>query len=123
MGGFAARAADHHLPAFWRGAPVKTQTVVIVSAAILLFSAAAANAQAPADQQSLTTEATFKSLDRNRDQALSKVEAKADNSISAVFDRADVNLDGYISKVEYNAYVQRFGAPTRDHAPPTPSDE
>ena len=102
---------------------MKTQTVVIVSAAIFFFSAAAANAQAPADRQSPTTEATFKSLDRNSDQALSKVEAKADNSISAVFDRADVNLDGYISKVEYDAYVQRFGAPTRGHAPPTPSDE
>ena len=87
---------------------MKTPVVVIFSVAILLFGAAAANGQARPDQKSPSSaEATFESLDRNRDKALSKVEAKADKSIAAVFQTADINLDGYISKPEYIAYVQR----------------
>jgi hypothetical protein len=99
---------------------MKAPTVVIFSAAILLFSAAAAHGQARADQKSPSTaEATFKSLDSNRDQALSKIEAKRDNSISAAFDRADANLDGYISKAEYVAHLEIQGstAPATDREP------
>lgn len=87
---------------------MKTPVVVILSVATLLFGAAAANGQAQSGRKSPSSvEATFKSLDRNRDAALSKVEAKADKSIAAVFDSADINLDGYITKSEYTAYLQR----------------
>jgi hypothetical protein len=93
---------------------MKTPTVIFFSAALLLFAAAAANAEArqPEQKSPSSAEATFKSLDRNRDQALSKIEAKADESISAAFAMADVNLDGYVSKAEYMAHVQRSTAPT-----------
>jgi EF hand len=94
---------------------LKTPTLVIFSAAMLLFSTAVA---AHPDQKSPNAaEATFKSLDRNRDQALSKVEAKVDNAISAAFDHADLNHDGYISKAEYMAHVQRSTAPATDREP------
>ena len=87
---------------------MKTPTVIVASAAFLLFSTAAASAQVRSDQKSPdATEATFKSLDRNRDQAISKVEVKANSSLAAAFDVADVNLDGYITKAEYTAFVQR----------------
>ena len=54
-----------------------------------------------------TVAATFKSLDRNRDNELSKVEAKADDSIWAAFDTVKVNLNGYITKAEYMAHLER----------------
>lgn len=92
---------------------MKPTSVVILSAAILLFGAASADGQVRAEQKSPpSVEATFKSLDRNRDNAISKLEAKADNSIVAVFDSADVNLDGYITKPEYLAYLERSREPT-----------
>ena len=91
---------------------MKMPTVIILSTAILLFSASAAHGQTQSDlkaQQS--AEATFKSLDRNRDEELSKVEAKADASLWAAFASADVNLNGYITKSEYVAYIQRSTSP------------
>jgi Ca2+-binding EF-hand superfamily protein len=99
---------------------MKIPTVVIFSAAMLLLSAAAANGQARTDQKlSNTVEATFKSLDRNRDNELSKVEAKADNSIWAAFDTFDVNLNGYITKAEYMAHLERSTAPATAREPPS----
>lgn len=87
---------------------MKASSIVILSAVVLLFGAVTAAGQARPEQKSPSTaEATFKSLDRDRDNALSKVEAKADNSIAAVFATADINLDGYITKSEYMAYVGR----------------
>jgi hypothetical protein len=74
----------------------------------LLFDSVSAGAEPRPDQK---VEATFKSLDRNRDQSISKVEAKADSSLSAAFSSADVNLDGYITKPEYLAYLEHLAAP------------
>ncbi|HEV8332357.1 MAG TPA: hypothetical protein VGQ22_13110 [Steroidobacteraceae bacterium] len=81
---------------------------LIILVAVMLPLATAASAERPvSDKQSTPTTETFKSLDRNGDQSISKVEAKADRTIAAVFDTADINLDGYISKSEYAAYLQR----------------
>jgi hypothetical protein len=99
---------------------MKAPTLLILSAAMFLFSAAAAHGQERAEQKSpAAAEATFKSLDKNRDQALSKIEAKGDKSISAAFDQADINLDGFVSKSEYMVFLQRSTEATRGHAPPT----
>jgi hypothetical protein len=96
-----------------------TLSLLVFSAAILLFSAAAANGQTKSDQRSASSaEAAFKSLDRNRDKALSKAEAQADASISAAFVSADANLDGYISQPEYLAYVTWRATPQRSAGPP-----
>lgn len=87
---------------------MKASSIVILSAVVLLLGPVTADGQARPEQKSPSTaEATFKSLDRDRDNALSKVEAKRDNSIAAVFTTADINLDGYITKSEYMAYVER----------------
>jgi hypothetical protein len=98
---------------------MKTPSIVIFSAAMLLFSAAAAQGQTPVDKQRppANVEAIFKSLDRNRDRALSKIEAKADSSIWGAFDKADVNLDGYITKPEYQAYLEVSRAPASPESP------
>jgi hypothetical protein len=98
---------------------MKTPSIVIFSAAMLLFSAAAAQGQAQVDKQrpAANVEALFKALDGNRDRALSKIEAKADSSIWGAFDKADVNLDGYITKPEYQAYLEVSRAPANPESP------
>lgn len=84
------------------------KALIILAAVMLpLATAAAADRAGPDKQSPASVDATFKSLDRNRDQDLSRIEAKADRAISAAFDTADVNADGYISKPEYAAFVQR----------------
>jgi hypothetical protein len=94
-------------------------TMIIFSAAMLLFSAAAAQAQARDTQKSpATVEAIFKSLDRDRDRSLSKIEAKENKSIWTVFNMADINLDGYITKPEYTAYLERSAAPATSREQP-----
>jgi hypothetical protein len=81
---------------------------LIILVAVMLPLATAAGADQPNSQKPSTPSTeTFKSLDRDRDQSLSKLEAKADPAIAAVFNTADINLDGYISKSEYAAYLQR----------------
>ncbi len=96
---------------------MKALTIHILSATILLFGATAANGQAKPEQRSeKSAEQVFDSLDRNRDRDLSKVEAKADPALAAAFASADTNLNGYISKPEYIAYVQLSAAPRE---PPT----
>jgi Ca2+-binding EF-hand superfamily protein len=81
---------------------------LIILVAVMLPLATAASADRPvSDKQSTPTTETFKALDRDGDQSISKVEVKADRSLAAVFDTADINLDGYISKSEYAAYLQR----------------
>jgi hypothetical protein len=74
--------------------------IILVAVMLPLATAASAESKAPAT-------ATFKSLDRNGDKSISKVEAKADRAIAANFNTADINLDGYISKSEYDVYLQR----------------
>jgi hypothetical protein len=92
---------------------MKTPIVVVFAAAIagLLFGSVSTGAEPRPDQKSRSVEAIFKSLDRDLDQSISKVEAKADSSLSAAFSSADVNLDGYITKPEYLAYLERLAAP------------
>ena len=52
---------------------------LIILVAVMLPLATAASADRPnSEKQSTPSTETFKSLDRNRDQSLSKVEAKAD---------------------------------------------
>jgi hypothetical protein len=89
---------------------------LIILVAVMLPLATAASAERPnSEKQSTPSTETFKSLDRDRDESISKVEAKADPAIAAVFNTADINLDGYISKSEYAAYLQRkSGAPPQE---------
>jgi EF hand len=108
----AMREWSMRLSVFDRGGTMKA-LIILASVLLPVASAGAADDRSNPDQQSpASVDATFKSLDRNRDQGVSRIEAKEDRAISAAFDKADVNADGYISKPEYVAFVQRSsGAP------------
>jgi hypothetical protein len=82
---------------------------LIILIAVMLPLATAASADRPnSDQASKApATATFKSLDRNKDQSISKLEARSDKTFAANFDTADINLDGFVSKSEYDVYLQR----------------
>lgn len=70
----------------------------------------------PSEQPSKGAQATFESLDRNKDQQISKTEASADRALAARFASVDANADGYISKSEYAASA----APTKEPRSPPP---
>jgi hypothetical protein len=51
-------------------------------------------------------EATFKSLDKNADQRLSKSEVATDTALSAHFATLDSNRDGSLTMGEYAAHTE-----------------
>jgi hypothetical protein len=69
------------------------------------------------DDKSKSTDATFKSLDRDTDQRLSKTEAAGDKMLSEHFAAVDVDRDGYLSKSEVTSHVKEMEAskPKKDY--------
>jgi hypothetical protein len=91
------------------GKEVLMNALKALSVAMLLFGVAALAEQPTRDSQEpsmSSAAAKFKALDRNGDGELSKLEARADSSISAQFASFDINLNGYITKSEYEAYIR-----------------
>jgi len=70
------------------------------------LSVAAARA-AEQDQPASSAEATFKSLDKDADQRLSKSEAANDKSLARTFAYLDANGDGYLTMREYTAHMKK----------------
>ena len=95
------------------------KALIVLSAAAIfataIFATSTAAADRPAvessDKSAVAARAKFESLDRDRDGALNKREAKLDTSIATQFDSWDINLDGYITRAEYMAYTERTTRP------------
>lgn len=87
--------------------------ITLSVAALVVGGAAAADqpSRNSQDKPASSVEAKFKALDRNGDEELSKVEARADGSIAAQFVSIDLNTNGFISKAEYVAYEQTKSQP------------
>jgi Ca2+-binding EF-hand superfamily protein len=65
-----------------------------------------AAASADDKEKSTSAEATFKSLDRDADQRLSKSEAAGDKMLAQHFAAVDADSDGYLTKREYAAHAK-----------------
>lgn len=99
--------------------------ILTTVAAALLASVAVAQVEPPTpahpeeDPIESTAKATFESLDRNKDERVSKAEAAADDGLSSEFAALDADADGYINKSEYMR-ARQPSLPTPDPAPPVP---
>jgi EF hand len=58
-------------------------------------------ANPPRPDPTASPQATFESLDRNKDQRVSKEEAAAADGLASQFATLDSDADGYINKGEY----------------------
>jgi hypothetical protein len=70
------------------------------------LSVTAARAAEPA-QPASSAEETFKALDKDADQRLSKSEAASDKSLARTFAYLDANGDGYLTMREYTAHLKK----------------
>jgi hypothetical protein len=74
-------------------------------------------AMADDDKSMKSTDATFKSLDRDTDQRLSKTEAAGDKMLTEHFAAVDADRDGYLSKSEVTAHMKEMESskPKKDY--------
>ena len=91
-----------------------TQRLIAVALATVLSIGLAT---ADGDKSMKSTDATFKSLDRDTDQRLSKTEAAGDKMLTEHFAAVDADSDGYLSKVEVTAHMKDMEAskPKKDY--------
>jgi hypothetical protein len=68
-------------------------------------------ARNPTERPDGGVRARFESLDRNKDQQLSKVEARADPALAARFGAVDANGDGYLTEVEFAGSLRNSSHP------------
>jgi Ca2+-binding EF-hand superfamily protein len=74
---------------------------------LLIAAAATMSANADDDDKRMrNTEVTFRSLDKNSDDRLSRGEVSASQQLVQQFSRLDADSDGYVTKQEYAAQGQ-----------------
>jgi Ca2+-binding EF-hand superfamily protein len=64
-------------------------------------------AQAAEDKSMSSAEETFKSLDKDSDQRLSKSEAANDKSLARTFAYLDADGNGFLTMREYTAHMKK----------------
>jgi Ca2+-binding EF-hand superfamily protein len=64
-----------------------------------------------------SADATFKSLDRDADERLSKTEVVSDSMLTDHFAAVDADSDGYLTKREYTAHMKdmKKGSEKKDY--------
>jgi hypothetical protein len=77
--------------------------ISVLAATVLSVGVVAADDQ---DKPAASVDATFKSLDRDADQRLSKTEAASDRMLSEHFAAVDGDSDGYLTKREYSSHMK-----------------
>jgi Ca2+-binding EF-hand superfamily protein len=73
---------------------------------VLLAAVLSASAMAGEAMTKTAVITSFESLDKNRDQQISRTEASADKRLSNTFATTDTDGDGYVSKAEFMARPQ-----------------
>jgi hypothetical protein len=84
-----------------------TTTNKLLQAVLISTLSIAAAQAAEGDKTASDPEATFKSLDRDSDQRLSKSEAANDRSLARTFAYLDADGDGYLTMREYTAHMKQ----------------
>ena len=82
--------------------------------AATLLSAAAMAGDKPKDSTQ-STDATFKSLDRNADERLSQTEVATSKELSSQFAALDTDADGFLTKREFTAAHAKPDKQGRDY--------
>ena len=72
-------------------------------------AAAPATPATPAEPAAAAKKVSWSDLDGDKDGKLSKVEAAPLQSLTSVFDKADVDKDGALTPDEYKAYIAANG--------------
>jgi hypothetical protein len=90
-----------------------------VSALAIALASGAATAGGN-ERQGGSAVTQFESLDRNSDQRLSQQEASSDETVAGKFAALDVNGDGYVTKREYTARMEKD---QKDQQPRNPMPE
>jgi hypothetical protein len=95
-----------------------------ISVSALAIALAAGAATAGGNEYKRGATAQFEALDRNSDQRLSQSEVDSDENLSGKFAALDVDGDGYVTKREYTARLQKDSQdePTRSPKPDQPRD-
>jgi EF hand len=75
----------------------------LLALSIFSVGAVADDREEDEDETARGTSATFEAMDKDSDQRLSQTEVAKDPMLSARFDSADVDGDGYLSKREWAA--------------------
>jgi hypothetical protein len=83
------------------------RALIPVSISALAIALAAGAATAGGNEPKGGATAQFESLDRNSDQRLSQSEAATDETVASHFAALDVDGDGYVTKREYKAHMQK----------------
>lgn len=85
-------------------------------ASALAITSAVTSAMADDKEKSMDREeTTFKALDRDSDQRLSKSEATGDKMLTDHFATIDADSDGYLTKREYTAHMKEMKSPKKDY--------
>ena len=74
---------------------------------LFLSALSVAAVQAAEEKTASSPEETFKALDKDGDQRLSKSEAANDKSLARTFAYLDANGDGYLTMREYTAHMKK----------------
>lgn len=90
---------------------MRTVIPVVVASVLALTSVLADNK----DKSMGREDATFKALDRDSDQRLSKSEAKGDQMVTDHFAMIDADGDGYLSMREYTDHMKEMKAPKKEY--------
>ena len=84
---------------------------VFVASALAITAVVADDKEKSMDRE----QTTFKALDRDSDQRLSKSEATGDKMLTDHFAMIDADADGYLTKREYTAHMKGMKSPKKDY--------
>lgn len=94
---------------------MRTPISAFVASALVITSVVTAAMADDKEKSMDREETTFKALDRDSDQRLSKAEATGDKMLTDHFAMIDADSDGYLTKREYAAHMKEMKSPKKEY--------